>query len=108
MTGPGALPNSPMKIALVTRRYPPLIGGAERVLSYLAPALAAEGAEVTVLTGRARRACRRSEAVAAGVPGRPAGDVAGPVRRDLALHAGAVALVRPEPGRPGLCLDAQA
>ncbi len=41
-----------MKIALVTRRYPPLIGGAERVLSYLAPALAAEGAEVDVLTSR--------------------------------------------------------
>lgn len=39
-----------MKIALITRRYPPLIGGAEKVLSYLAPALAAEGAEVTVLT----------------------------------------------------------
>jgi glycosyltransferase involved in cell wall biosynthesis len=42
----------PMKIALVTRRYPPLIGGAERVLSYLAPALATEGAEVDVLTSR--------------------------------------------------------
>ena len=41
-----------MKIALVTRRYPPLIGGAERVLSYLAPALVAEGAEVDVLTSR--------------------------------------------------------
>jgi glycosyltransferase involved in cell wall biosynthesis len=41
-----------MKIALVTRRYPPLIGGAERVLSYLASALAAEGAEVDVLTSR--------------------------------------------------------
>ena len=41
-----------MKLALVTRRYPPLIGGAERVLSYLAPALAAAGAEVTVLTAR--------------------------------------------------------
>jgi glycosyltransferase involved in cell wall biosynthesis len=41
-----------MKIALVTRRYPPLIGGAERVLSYLAAALAAEGAEVDVLTSR--------------------------------------------------------
>jgi glycosyltransferase involved in cell wall biosynthesis len=41
-----------MKIALVTRRYPPLIGGAERVLSYLAPALAAEGTEVDVLTAR--------------------------------------------------------
>lgn len=41
-----------MKIALITRRYPPLIGGAEKVLGYLAPALAAEGAEVTVLTAR--------------------------------------------------------
>jgi glycosyltransferase involved in cell wall biosynthesis len=41
-----------VKLALVTRRYPPLIGGAERVLSYLAPALAAGGAEVTVLTAR--------------------------------------------------------
>lgn len=39
-----------MKIALVTRRYPPLIGGAEKVLSYLAPALAGQGAEVTVVT----------------------------------------------------------
>ncbi len=41
-----------MKVALVTRRYPPLIGGAERVLSYLGPALAAEGLEVVVLTSR--------------------------------------------------------
>ncbi len=41
-----------MKIALLTRRYPPLIGGAEKVLSYLAPALAAEGADVTVLTSK--------------------------------------------------------
>jgi glycosyltransferase involved in cell wall biosynthesis len=41
-----------VKIALITRRYPPLIGGAEKVLSYLAPALADEGAEVTVLTAR--------------------------------------------------------
>lgn len=41
-----------MKLALVTRRYPPLIGGAEKMLSYLAPALAAEGADVTVLTAR--------------------------------------------------------
>ena len=39
-------------MALVTRRYPPLIGGAERVLSYLGPALAAEGLDVTVLTSR--------------------------------------------------------
>jgi glycosyltransferase involved in cell wall biosynthesis len=42
----------PMKLALVTRRYPPLIGGAEKVLSYLAAGLAAEGADVTVLTSR--------------------------------------------------------
>jgi len=41
-----------MRLALITRRYPPLIGGAEKVLSYLAPALAREGAEVTVLTSR--------------------------------------------------------
>jgi glycosyltransferase involved in cell wall biosynthesis len=41
-----------MKIALVSRRYPPLIGGAERVLSYLAGALASEGAEVDVLTSQ--------------------------------------------------------
>ena len=37
----------------MTRRYPPLIGGAEKVLSYLAEALAREGAEVTVLTSQA-------------------------------------------------------
>jgi len=39
-----------LKIVLITRRYPPLIGGAEKVLSYLAPALAEQGAEVTVVT----------------------------------------------------------
>ncbi|QEH32008.1 Glycogen synthase [Aquisphaera giovannonii] len=43
----------PLKLALITRRYPPLIGGAEKVLSYLAEALAREGADVTVLTSRA-------------------------------------------------------
>jgi glycosyltransferase involved in cell wall biosynthesis len=43
-----------VKIALVTRRYPPLIGGAEKVLSYLAPALVAEGADVVVLTEEPR------------------------------------------------------
>src|SRR5437773_12511436 len=42
----------PMRLALVTRRYPPLIGGGEKVLSYLAVALAAEGAEVAVVTSR--------------------------------------------------------
>ncbi|MFO0958827.1 MAG: glycosyltransferase family 4 protein [Isosphaeraceae bacterium] len=39
-----------MRIALVTRRYPPAIGGAEKVLSYLAPALAEQGHEVAVIT----------------------------------------------------------
>ena len=42
----------PLKLALVTRRYPPLVGGAEKVFSYLAMALSAKGAEVTVLTSR--------------------------------------------------------
>ncbi len=46
------LPQKPLKIALVTRRYPPLIGGAERVVSYLAEALALEGARVSLLTSR--------------------------------------------------------
>lgn len=39
-----------MRIALISRRFPPLIGGAEKVLSYLAPALAEQENEVTVLT----------------------------------------------------------
>jgi glycosyltransferase involved in cell wall biosynthesis len=43
---------NPLKLALVTRRYPPLIGGAEKVLSYLAKAFAAEGAKVTVVTSQ--------------------------------------------------------
>jgi glycosyltransferase involved in cell wall biosynthesis len=42
----------PLKLALVTRRFPPLIGGAEKVFGYLATALAVEGADVTVLTSR--------------------------------------------------------
>lgn len=41
-----------MKIVLISRRYPPLIGGAEKVFSYLARALAAEGSEVMVLTAQ--------------------------------------------------------
>ena len=41
-----------LKLAIVTRRYPPLIGGAEKVLSYLAHGMALEGADVTVLTSR--------------------------------------------------------
>jgi glycosyltransferase involved in cell wall biosynthesis len=46
------LSSRPLKLALVTRRYPPLIGGAEKVLSYLASALAAEGADVSVVTSQ--------------------------------------------------------
>ena len=42
----------PLKLALVTRRYPPLIGGAEKGLDYLSRALATEGAEVTVVTSQ--------------------------------------------------------
>jgi glycosyltransferase involved in cell wall biosynthesis len=49
---PTAMEPRPLKLALVTRRYPPLIGGAEKVLNYLARALAAEGAKVTVVTSR--------------------------------------------------------
>ena len=45
-----------LKLALVTRRYPPLIGGAEKVLSYLAIAFAAAGAQVTVLTSQIKGA----------------------------------------------------
>ncbi len=41
-----------MRIALVTRRFPPLIGGAEAMLRYLAIALGEEGADVTVVTSR--------------------------------------------------------
>lgn len=50
----------------MTRRYPPLIGGAEKILSYLAPALAAEGADVAVLTARPH--VPRSRSVAASLP----------------------------------------
>ena len=44
--------NCPLKLALLTRRYPPLIGGAEKVFSYLAMALASEGADVSVITSQ--------------------------------------------------------
>jgi glycosyltransferase involved in cell wall biosynthesis len=55
-----------MRLALITRRFPPLIGGAEKVLSYLAPALAAVGAEVTVLTARSPGLPRTEERPVAG------------------------------------------
>jgi glycosyltransferase involved in cell wall biosynthesis len=43
-----------VRIVLISRRFPPLVGGAEKVLSYLAPAIAAVGGgrEVVVLTSR--------------------------------------------------------
>lgn len=56
-----------MRIALVTRRFPPCIGGAERVLHYLASALAAAGAEVSVFTSRLDRRLSAHETV--GDPG---------------------------------------
>ena len=59
-----------MRLALITRRYPPLIGGAEKVLSYLAPALAAEGAEVTVLTSRVPGPASAAVEEVAATPGR--------------------------------------
>ena len=108
---------SPLKLALVIRRYPPLIGGAEKVLSYLAEALAREGAEVTVLTSRA--AGREGSTSARGsahprrsrwrpVDGSPAGNVSITLRGNMALYAEPGQVVRRASGRPGLCLDAQA
>jgi glycosyltransferase involved in cell wall biosynthesis len=67
-----------MKLALVTRRYPPMIGGAERVLSYLAEALVAEGAKVTVVTARMPSSGKLSELKRAAGPthgGKPGGYV---------------------------------
>src|SRR5437763_700623 len=52
-----------MKLALVTRRYPPLLGGAEKHLSYLAPALAAAGAGLS-----AGYASRKIHSLPNGVP----------------------------------------
>jgi glycosyltransferase involved in cell wall biosynthesis len=46
------VPLLPLNLALITRRYPPLIGGAETMIRYLAQALADEGAAVTVVTSR--------------------------------------------------------
>ena len=82
----------PVKLALVTRRYPPLLGGAEKVLSYLAPALASgggrgHGPDRPRAAGLAPR--RRGRGARGAVDRGPPGDVAGAVRRDLALHEGA-------------------
>lgn len=41
-----------MRILIVTRRYPPFVGGVQQQLARLAQALARRGHEVTVLTGR--------------------------------------------------------
>jgi glycosyltransferase involved in cell wall biosynthesis len=69
-------PSRPLKLALVTRRYPPMIGGAERVLGYLAEALAALGAEVTVVTTRmpGSHQSREPELAAGPIAGGKSGD----------------------------------
>ena len=110
-----------MKLALVTRRYPPLIGGAEKVLSYLAAALAAEGADVTVLTSRMPglglphgKTCRsRPVGSARGRPRGPADGRCGWRPRGCGSGGrgstcGTSPVVRAKPDRPGVCLDAQA
>ena len=43
---------SPLRVVLVTRRFWPLVGGAERVMANLATALVDAGASVTLLTAR--------------------------------------------------------
>ncbi|MFM7128125.1 MAG: glycosyltransferase family 4 protein, partial [bacterium] len=42
-------PQRPLRILLISRRYPPQIGGAERVMANLAEALARQGHQVTLL-----------------------------------------------------------
>ena len=113
-----------MRLALVTRRYPPLIGGAEKVLSYLATALAAEGADVTVLTSRIPDlglAEPEDVPIEAAGPVRRKGNASGGRLRVVRLATSRLRflgtwlymrepppLVRAKPGRPGVCLDAQA
>ena len=101
----------------MTRRYPPLIGGAEKVLSYLAQALAARGGR----GDRADLAGPGTEGLPAreerSLPAAPAGGRLTVVRlptsplrflgtwlymRNLAPLAGRTS------DRPGLCVDAQA
>ena len=43
---------SPLRVVLVTRRFWPLVGGAERVMANLGDELADRGAQVTMLTAR--------------------------------------------------------
>ncbi len=43
---------NPLRLALVTRRFWPLVGGAERAMGNLAVELAARGVQVTLLTAR--------------------------------------------------------
>jgi len=82
----------PLKLALVTRRYPPLIGGAEKVLSYLASELAALGADVTVLTSRAPGSEQ------AGQEQLPM-DAESPVTREHTLGRGRLTVLRLETSR---------
>lgn len=46
---------SPLRLVMVTRRFWPLVGGAERAMANLAVELAARNCEVTVLTARWQR-----------------------------------------------------
>lgn len=50
---------TPMRLVLVTRRFWPLIGGAERVMAELAHALQEQGANVTILTAQWERSWPR-------------------------------------------------
>ena len=57
-----AMNSRPIKLALVTRRYPPLIGGAEKVFSYLARGTGGRGrrGDRHHLTNTRQRNCRSS------------------------------------------------
>ena len=45
-------PDKPLKLVLISRRYPPQIGGAERVMANMAAALAELGHHVTILSSQ--------------------------------------------------------
>ena len=45
---------SRLRVVLITRRFGPLVGGAERAMANLAAEMAARGLDVTVLTARWR------------------------------------------------------
>jgi len=61
------LPERPIRIALVIDLFPPIVGGAETHARDLAGALVRAGAQVTVLTRRAREDLAVSEVLESGV-----------------------------------------